>query len=94
MSCAVFAAALWPISGDVKNVSGGSDHPALSRIASPFFGHGLVPRTDPTGLRLAYKPNGAARAESGWGEKGGKLKRQSQAFERGAVLSKNSFDLE
>jgi OmpA-OmpF porin, OOP family len=33
ISCAVFAAALWPISGDAKDVSGSSDHPALSRIA-------------------------------------------------------------
>jgi len=28
----VFAAVLWPISGDSRDVSGGSDHPALSRI--------------------------------------------------------------
>ena len=33
MSCAVFAAALWLVSGDAKDVSGSSDHPALSRIA-------------------------------------------------------------
>src|SRR5580704_11407294 len=33
MSCAVFAAALWPMSGEAKDVSGSSDHPALSRIA-------------------------------------------------------------
>jgi OOP family OmpA-OmpF porin len=29
----MFAAALWPVSGDAKDVSGSSDHPALSRIA-------------------------------------------------------------
>src|SRR5258705_8130351 len=33
MSCAVFAAVLWLVSGDAKDISGSSDHPALSRIA-------------------------------------------------------------
>jgi hypothetical protein len=33
MSCAVFAAALWLVSVDAKDVSSSSDHPALSRIA-------------------------------------------------------------
>jgi hypothetical protein len=33
MSCTVFAAVLWLVSGDAKDISGRSDHPALSRIA-------------------------------------------------------------
>jgi hypothetical protein len=33
MSYAVFAAVLWLVSGDAKDISGSSYHPALSRIA-------------------------------------------------------------
>jgi hypothetical protein len=49
--------------------------------ASYFSPKSLGPRIDcrgnealplgQTGLRLAHKPNGDARAKSGWGEKGG-----------------------
>src|SRR5271165_5841007 len=68
----------------------------VARFFGPFFGHGLVPRSDVTPfLRLAHKPNGDARAESGWTEKRGyegKAKHSNDAysegrFHRGRIVS-------
>src|ERR1700680_1767383 len=60
----------------------------VARFFGPFFGHGLHPRTDTLikALRLAYKPNGDARAKSGWVEKGGeqgKAKHSNDACSEG-----------
>jgi hypothetical protein len=62
MSCAVFAAALWLVNGDAKEVSGSSDHPALSRIAG---GSGAESPLEEVGHYLCERQWGTVREDYG-----------------------------